>query len=75
MLSASSGYGSLQSIGAVLTMFSTCSVLTGAVEEGRRPRGQFKHLHSRPITDDSDGEEFQDASEMLPDPAPSVRVV
>ncbi|KAK9917223.1 hypothetical protein WJX75_002056 [Coccomyxa subellipsoidea] len=47
----------------------------GAVEEGRRPRGQFKHLHSRPITDDSDGEEFQDASEMLPDPAPSVRVV
>ena len=57
------------------TMCSACSVVTGAVEEGRRPRGQFKHLHSRPITDESDGEEFQDASEMLPDPAPSVRVV
>ncbi|EIE20460.1 hypothetical protein COCSUDRAFT_43900 [Coccomyxa subellipsoidea C-169] len=73
---------SLASIQAASALYSSsladrfvAPTFKGQVEEGRRPRGHFKHVHSRPLTDDSDGEEFQDASEMLPDPAPSIRVV
>ena len=50
-------------------------MFTGTFDEKRKPRGQFKHVQSRPLTEDSDGEDFQDASEMLPEPAPSVRLV
>ncbi|CAL8465070.1 g4605 [Coccomyxa elongata] len=71
---------SLASIQAASALYSSslndriAPSFKGTFDEKRKPRGQFKHVQSRPLTEDSDGEDFQDASEMLPDPAPSAKL-